>query len=226
MSIKQFLCMLCLALNTALSGNAFADECRPQYLGSPSPLPAADAQFLSNAIAQIKNKNRRELLTILDPKLTLVRRYMSGAAGIKGGNLDVHLNPRQISKDMKIHLPPSKVPEFPWDADSDSMIDIPAVTLTDFSAASFNPKTDGTGIMMGRTICDKANSCDVLPFANELEDLLSGLLHCNKNKEAAYVFSDGLLITDMELMPWPIGTALFFSKQQNGYKLAALITFQ
>ena len=163
---------------------------------------------------------------MLDPKLSLVRRYMSGAAGIKGGNLDLYLKPRQIGGDMKIYVSPMKVPEFPWDPDSDSVVRLHGQALTNFSDASFNPKTDGTGIVIGRKICDGAEKCILLPVANDLEDLISGLLHCNANKETAYVFSDGMLITDMELMPWPIGNALFFSKHPDGYKLAAFITFQ
>ncbi len=225
MRMRQYLYVPLLLVVAALSGNALADdECAAEYAGTRAPLPAADAQFLSKAIASIKHKKRQELLPILDAKLTLVRRLMSGAAGIKGGDLNLYLKPQQLDANMGIHLPATKVPDIPWAPDPE-LITIPAHTLTDFSDEHFNPETDGTGIIMGRTICGADDKCDVLPAYSELDFLMSGLLRCNKNKAAAFVFSDGLLLTDMELAPSPVGQALFFAKRQDGYKLAAFIIY-
>ncbi len=55
---------------------------------------------------------------------------------------------------------------------------------------------------------------------------MSELLSCNADKGAAYIFSDGLLLSNMELAPLPIGYALFFRKHHGGYKLAAIIDFE
>ncbi len=219
---RQYLYVPLLLLIAALSGDALADDaCEAEYVGRHVALPEADAKFLSNVISFFKNKKRDEVLAILEKKPFLVRRYISGGVDSRGGNLETYFKPQQLDKNMVIRIPRMRQHEYL----GSGWIQQPA-QAEDFSDRFFNPETDGTAIVINRKVCDKVNTCDVLPFAGELENMLSGLLHCNSNKKAAYVFSDGLLITDMELIPWPIGSALFFTKHPDGYKLAALISFQ
>lgn len=79
---------------------------------------------------------------------------------------------------------------------------------------------------MNYKACGDDKKCDLLPFGPDFEEMVSGLMHCNANGKSAYVFTDGLLITGMDLIPMPIGEALFFTKTPSGYKLAALIDFE
>lgn len=223
--MKKYLYVPLLIIVAFLSGNALADDdCEAKYAGSRVNLPEADAKFLSNVISSFKAKKRQEVLAVLEKKPLLVSRVVSGGVDSRGGNVWMAFKPQQLDKNMAVHIPAMKLPEY-MDSGENKWIRHPAHE-EDFSDEFFQPETDGTAIVINRKVCDKAETCDVLPFANELEDMLSGLLHCNANKKAAYVFSDGLLITDMELIPWPIGSALFFAKHPDGYKLAALITFR
>lgn len=222
---RQYLYVLLPLVIAALSGNAIAgDECEAEYAGTRAPLPAADAQFLTKAIASIKNKKRQELLAISEPKLQFIRRFGFGVDA-RGGNLWEDLAPQQIDKNLWIHIGKKTLPSYLGEGD----VHLDKQTLKDFDPQFFHPKIDGTGVVIGHKACEGARQCDGVPVMNEVEKFVDGLLYCNKYHNAAFVFSDGILLTDMQDVPGaglPQGAALFFAKTPTGYKLHTLIAFE
>lgn len=223
--MKNFLSILGMLSVMLIAGHVYADEdCDAKYNGKPAVLPEADAKFLANALTLIKNKKRTELLAISEPKLLVVRRYVSGGVDSRGGNLWIEVGHRQIDKNLVVHVPPMKRLEY-LDSGTNTMISHPAQAV-EFSPENYFPETDGTAIMLNRTACGDDKKCDLLPFGPYFEEMVSGLMHCSANTKSAFVFKDGLLISGMDLTPWPIGEALYFIKTPSGYKLAALIDFE
>ena len=142
----------------------------------------------------------------------------------EGGNLWDEFSHKQIDKNLVVHIPPMKLPEY-LDSGKKKMISQPAQEVEFVPKYNF-PATDGTAVMLDRTACGDDKKCDLLPFGPAFEEMVSGLMECSSNVKAAFVFKDGLLITGMDLIPMPIGEALYFSKTRSGYKLAALIDFE
>jgi hypothetical protein len=212
------------ALSSDKGPKVFHSSCKEQYKGVHGNLSAEDAKFLAHALALIKGKKRAELLAITVPKLLLVRRYVSGGVDSRGGNLWIEAGHKQIDKNLDVHIPPMKLPEY-LDSGTDAMISQPAQTM-ELSPENYLPETDGTAITLNRTACGDDKKCELLPFGPDFEEMVTGLMHCTANRKSAFLFKDGLLITGMDLIPWPIGFAYFFTKTPSGYKLAALIDFE
>jgi hypothetical protein len=200
-----FLCVVLIVGISCDRANSF--ECT-RYAGKRVSFSATDAQLINKTLTSIKNKNLKDLRSVSEDKLLLVRRFVSGEAKTRGGNFWLRLSPQQIDKDMQIH--------------------VSGQTLTDFASPTiFDSVISDMGISIDRKICEKVHRCDVLPMWDELENLIYGLLRCGKNGKAIFSFSDGILMVDMELISEsPIGTGLYFSKRPVGYRLSSLIIFQ
>lgn len=208
MKLKKPLYILSMMLMIVLSGQAHADDECGKYGGNRILLPDTDAQFLKSAIAVIKNKKRKELLAISGRNLQFMRRFLTGGADARGGNLWEELKPDQIDEELNIHV-----------RGQEPLSDLQFI----------HPSIDGTGVFIDRKICDGVRKCAVVPVWQELEYLIEGVLECNKNQNAVFVFSDGILLTDMEILEslgLPNGGALFFSRTPAGYKLSVVISFQ
>jgi len=225
--MKRALLLLGVWAALGVAGHAYADaNCEAKYSGKPVALPEADAQFLANALSLIKNKKRSEVLAISEKKLLLVRRYVSGGVDSRGGNLWIEFTHIQIDKNLVVHVPPMKLPQYlVSEDDQNAMISQPAQAV-EFVPKYYLPETDGTAIILNRAACGDDKKCELLPFGPDFEEMVSGLLRCNVNEKSAYVFTDGLLISGMDMIPWPIGHAFYFTKTPSGYKLAALIDFE
>lgn|SRR5574337_1795881 len=208
MTKRNALFIFCVMLIIGIScdrANSF--DCT-SYEGKRVSFSATDVQLINKALTSIKKKNLQDLRSVSEDKLLLVRRFVSGEAKTRGGNFWIRLSPQQIDKNMQIH--------------------VNGQTLTDFSSPTlFDSVTSDVGISIDRKICEKANRCDVLPMWDELENLIYGLVRCGKNGKAIFIFSDGILVLDMELISEsPIGTGLYFSRRAVGYRLSSLIIFQ
>lgn len=224
--MRKLIYALCIVIPVFATSSAYAEnDCQPEFTGRHVTLPEQDAKRLRDVLSYFKDKKRKELLAASAKSVQLVRRYVSGGVDARGGNLWVDVKPSQIDKDLVLHIPPMDMPEY-VDSGSNATVHQPTQAVNDFTYRFFQPETDGTAVVLNRGICRDSKTCSVLPMGPELEQTISGLLHCSPDKKVAYVFSDGLLITNMELIPWPVGGALFFSKDPSGYKLAALISFQ
>ncbi len=205
---KNALLLFCAVLLVGISCNrANSFDCT-SYEGKRVSFSAADVQLINKALTSIKKKNLQDLRSMSEKKFLLVRRFVSGEAKTRGGNFWFWLRPQQIDKDVQIHAS--------------------GQTLTDFSDPTiFDSVRSDVGISMDRKICEKANRCEILPMGDELENLIYGLLRCGKNRKSIFMFSDGILVLDMELITeQPIGTGLYFSKHPVGYRLSSLIIFQ
>lgn len=192
------------------------------YTGEQKPLPAADAKFLSSVIDTFKKGDRRGVLATADRKLQLIRRFGFGVDA-RGGNLWLDLAPRQIDRKLWIHIDEMTLPSYLGEGEEhyDKQV------LQEFSF--FGPKFDGTGTFINRKVCDGVKKCYVLPAMNGVENLVGSLLYCSHYKSNTFVFSDGILLTDMEDVEGaglPMGEALFFVKTPTGYLLSTLISFQ
>jgi len=204
--IAPFLCSA-LLLVALFWNSAYGFDCGG-YTGTVIPLPTAEKDIFDKALVSIRNKDLESLLSVSDKQLLLVRRFVSGETSSRGGNYWVRLRPHQIDKEMGIHVGNQ--------------------ILSDFSdPAIFSLATTNSGIEVSRKICEKANNCNLLPFGDELERLLYGLLRCNESGKSIFVFADGVLLIHMGLITdIPIGEGLFFSKASKGYRLSSLIIMQ
>ncbi len=224
--MKKLSSMLGVLSAILIAGHVYAEEdCKAKYTGTPAALPEADAKFLANALSLIKSKQRTELLKISGPRLLLVRRYVSGGVDSRGGNLWVEFSHKQIDKNLVVRIPPMKLPRYLAGQEGGELESHPAQEV-EFVSQYYFPETDGTVIILNRTACGDDKKCDLLPFGPHFEEMVSGLMHCSANGKSAFLFKDGLLITGMDLIPWPIGEGLYFTKTPSGYKLAALIDFE
>ncbi len=189
-------------------------------VGSPVALAETDRQFLTSVSGMFKNKKRGDLFALVAPNAKIMRRFVE-AAGQRGGDMTREFDRKEFGKDFVIRIPRESVK----DADGNSMV-FRAQTLREFGY--YNPRLDGTAVFMGHKVCDGAWRCDVLPESQELENLIGGLSRCNKSMSNVFVFTDGMLVMDMEKHQGylPTGEALFFSKTSSGYKLSVLISFQ
>jgi len=179
-----------------------ADDC-VRYVGQQAPLPEADAQFLASALTTVNKKDRKAFLALTRRDLLFVRIYMVSASS-RGGDLAERLKPSQIDRDLKFHIE-GQIPLGEWQMPKSQV--------------------DGTGIFIGHSICDGFANCYRVPQMADLPDLIYNLLPCNGNKNAAFVFTDGILLTAIELNQYPNGTAYFFSRTPSGLYLSALVNF-
>jgi len=186
----------------------YGSECNG-YTGKPRALSASEMLLLKKAVDSIRKKDLSRLKENSTQRLLFIRNFISGETNARGGNFWYRLKWNQIDKNMTVHLFGQDISDF-----SDSTI---------FSAVSIHK-----GLSVDRGVCATASSCDLLPKGDELPDLIGSLMECNAGSgRTVYVFSDGILLTDMQLITGlPIGEGLFFSKGPNGYKLSALIDLQ
>lgn len=200
-------------------------ECEPQFSGTHGVLPAKDVSFLADFLSSYENKKRGEVLRNSLKRLLIVRRYVSGGVDSRGGNLWVEVTPGQIDKFLMVHIPAMKLPRY-LASGKEKLIQQDAQDAGFSGSDPYFPVADGSAIFLDRAVCGKDKKCDLLPFGPKLEDLMSNLLHCSGSTKAAYVFKDGMIISGMDLIPWPIGEAFFFTRTPAGYKLAAMIDFE
>jgi hypothetical protein len=210
----------CHALGDELQGDN-QNECQA-FTGSQEKLPEADLQYLKSAVAIFKNKDRKGLLAMSEKNLLLVRR-LAFSVDARGGQLRVEIKPSQIDNQLNIHIGKMTLPSYLGRGE----VHHGPQLLKEFSTMS--PTVGGSAIVMGRKVCDGFQMCDIVPDFNLIEKLIEGLLSCEGYKNTVFVFSDGILLVNMqnvEAAGIPLGEALFFSKTLSGYKLAVLISFQ
>lgn len=179
------------------------------YVGTAIAVSKVDQDIIDKAITSIKGKKLDHLFSVSHGQLLLVRRFVSGEADSRGGNLWLRLRPQQIDKEMGIHVGNQ--------------------ILLNFSETEvFNSVSTTSGVVVGRKTCDRMNSCDVLPFGDALENLLYGLLRCNTSGTAVFILADGVLVANnMRLITdFPIGEGLYFSRDSRGLRLSSLIIMQ
>ena len=138
----------------------------------------------------------------------LVRRFLTGEASHRGGNLWQHIGADQIGRDFQIR--------------------IRSQTLKDFAAdEAFTRLDTAHAVRLHRPVCLATDRCELLPFGDALQYLVAAALECNGARKIVHEFDDGMLVMDMELVDGlPIGEALYFTRRLDGPRLAALIIFQ
>ncbi len=186
-----------------------ANECAP-YLGQKSALPEADVKFLKTFTDAVKNRDRKAFLSMSRRDLLYVHVFTE-SANSRGGDIALNLKPTQIDKELKIHIE-----------------DLRPLGEWRYGKAEI----DGSGIFMGKNICGTDAKCDWEPSAMEAYTKIDDLIPCNDYKNAAFVFTNGILLTAMQVIDHGqygktmSGTAYFFIKTPGGYQLYTLITLQ
>jgi len=140
--------------------------------------------------------------------LLLLRRVVTSGEDSRTGNIRLALRPRDLDAGLNIN--------------------IGGQTIGDFGDPSlFNALNTASALVVQREVCEGARHCDdALPGSEEVPFLIKDLMQCNRGSgKDVYVFSDGMFVTDMQISTGrvPVGSALFFTKQAGGYKLAGLI---
>lgn len=201
-----FILVLGLLFSWQASG---ANECAP-YLGQKSALPEADVKFLTTFIDAVKNKDRKAFLSMSRPDLLYVHVFTE-SANSRGGDISLNLKPDQFDEKLRIRIKGLR-------------------PLGDWQYGI--PEMDGTSIYIGKNICGTDAKCDWEPSAMEAYTKIDDLIPCNDYKNAAFVFTNGILLTAMEVIDHGkygktmSGTAYFFVKTPGGYQLYTLITLQ
>ncbi len=214
--MKARLCILGIVL-ALLSVHAHAKEHHKkmeancaQYSGARADLPEADAKFLAMFNDAVRNKDRKAFLSMSRPGLWYVHVFTE-SANSRGGDLSLNLEPAQIDKELKFHIEDLR-PLDDW---------------------QYNlPKIDGASIVIGHNICGTDTQCDWKPSPMKAFKMMYDVMECNGNKNAAFVFTNGILFTAMEVIDHGKyghtldGAAYFFVKTPDGYQLYTLITLQ
>jgi len=175
------------------------------YTGAAAASSKDVAMVLDKTLAALHGKNVRGMFAQADRKILLVRRIVSSSD--RSGNLRLELLQRDVDANLNIHMGNQVLPD----------LAAPGV----FASIA----TDKV-IAVRRDICEDARHCDdFLPGSEQIPFMLNSLLQCNQNAKAAYLFTDGIYVTDMTTAPGKMatGSALFFNKTPAGYRLAGVI---
>ena len=203
MRIPAILAILLLLIDCR---GAVAADC-DSYTGARADLAKEAAIPVGKALAAIKTRNAKGLFAVSSGTLLLLRRSVSGGEDARTGNIRLPLRARDMDSNLNIHMANQAFTEF---ADN----------------ALFDGLNAGSAITVRRDVCEGARHCnDALPPSEEMPFLVRDLLQCNRTGKGIFVFSDGIFVTDMQMTPdkFPVGSALFFAKEQNSYRLAGLI---
>ena len=176
------------------------------YRASAAPLPKEVGATLDKAFAALRAHNARNLYAISDRKVLLIRRNVSNSND-RTGNFRLELRQRDLDANLNIHMPDRLLPEL-------SQPGLFANIATD------------NGLAVRRDICEDARKCeDLLPGSEQISFMLNDLLRCNQYAKSVYVYDDGMYAVDMAAAPGklPTGSALFFNKVGNGYRLAGVV---
>jgi hypothetical protein len=184
-----------------------AADCE-SYAGTRGDAAKEVTTVVGKALAAIKTHNAKGLFAISSSKLLLLRRVVSSGEDSRTGNIRLALRPRDVDAGLNIN--------------------IGSQTFSEFSDQSlFNTVNTASVVSLQREVCEGARHCDdALPGSEEVPFLIKNLMQCNRSGgKDVYLFSDGMFVTDMQLSAGrvPVGSALFFTKQAGGYKLAGLI---
>ncbi|HEY8024271.1 MAG TPA: hypothetical protein VIF60_06880 [Burkholderiaceae bacterium] len=176
------------------------------YTGSAAAVTKDVAGVLDKTLAAVRSKNARGVFALADKKILLVRRVVSSSTD-RSGNLRLELRQRDLDANLNIHMGNQVLPD----------LSLPG--------AFASIPTDNI-INVRRDICEDARRCDDnLPGSEQIPFMINDLLQCNHNGKAAYMFSDGIYLTDMTVVAGklPTGSALFFNKTAAGFRLAGVI---
>jgi hypothetical protein len=185
---------------------AAAVDCE-SYTGTRADTTKEATTEIGKALTALKARNPKGLFAISSHTLLLLRRSVTSGADGRIGNVRLPLRARDIDSSLNIHVGDQVFTEF---ADH----------------ALFDALNTNSAITVGREVCEGARHCDdALPPSEEVPFLMKDLLQCNQSGKGVFVFSDGLFVTDMQLIAdkIPVGSALFFAKEPSGYRLAGLI---
>jgi len=187
-------------------GSAAAADC-DGYTGTPMDAAKEVTASVGKALTAIKTRNAKGLFAISSSKLIFLRRVVTSGEDSRTGNLRLSLRPRDIDSNLNIRIGDQ--------------------TFSDFALqSSFDALNVGSAVSVQREVCEGARHCDdALPSSEEVPFLIKDLLQCNRSTKGVYVFSDGIFVIDMQSSAErvPVGSALFFTKEAGGYRLAGLI---
>lgn len=185
--------------------SAWGADCST-YRGSAAALPKDAGATLDKAFAALHAHNAHNLYAMTDRKVLLIRRMVSNPDE-RGSNFRLELRQRDLDDNLNIRVAGQLLPELS-------------------RATVFGAVAADSALAVRRDICEDARKCeDLLPGSEQIPFMLNDLLRCNQYAKGVYVYDDGLYAVDMAAAPGklPIGTALFFSKAGNAYKLAGVI---
>ena len=205
--MRNFIIIPAIVLSLVCCRNVAAADCE-NYAGTRVDAAKDVTAVVGKALAAIKAHNAKGLFAISSSKLLLMRRAVTSGEDSHTGNIRLALRPR--------------------DFDAGLNINIGAQSFGDFADPSlFNALNAASTVVVRREVCEGARHCDdALPGSEEIPFLIKDLLQCNRGSgKEVYLFSDGMFVTDMQMSSErvPVGSALFFTKQAGGYKLAGLI---
>jgi len=173
-------------------------------IGIRAPLGKEAADAVGKALAAIKARNPKALLSMAGNRMVLFRRSVSNDGADRSGNVRLILRSSDIDSNLNIRIGGQVFPDF---ADN----------------ALFSSIDVANAIAVPRDICEDGGACENgLPPSVEIPFLMNDLLRCNRTGSGVFLLEDGLFVVDMKIegKQMPLGAALFFSKIGNGYRFA------
>jgi len=204
----QKLSHICLAVGTALifvNNNAQALDCT-EKVSSKAELSRGSYADLGKIISRLKVKDPGALVNEAG-KIEIIRRFASGEASARGGNIAAEIPLTKISRGLTISYGKQKIKDFAIDP---VFVDMDLTTV----------------VRVRQKICSDGTSC-AIPAGDALDHFLAELIECNGGKKAAFEFNDAFVVLDMELIKnLAIGEGVIIQKRQGKLQPKALVISQ
>jgi hypothetical protein len=204
----QKLYRICLAVGTLsilVNNNALALDCS-EKISSRAELSRGSYADLGKIISRLKVKDPGALENGVG-KIELIRRFSSGEASARGGNIAAEIPLTNISRGLTISYGKQKIKDFAIDP-----------VFVDMNLS--------TVVRVRQSICSGGSSC-VISAGGGLDRFLAELIECNGGKKAAFEFDDAFLVLDMELIKnLAIGEGVIIQKRHGKLQPKALVISQ
>lgn len=177
----QILFRICVAFGTALvvaNKDAYALDC------SEKLSPGTEQQYgyydeLAKIINRLKAKDPGALANG-SRKILLIRRFVSGEASARGGNIAAEIPLVTISNGLTITHGKQKIKDFAIDP-----------VFADMNLATI--------VRVRQSICGRGASCSAIPAGDGLDQFLAKLIECNGGQKGVFELDDAFFVLDMHL---------------------------
>jgi hypothetical protein len=200
---------VCLAAGAALivaNNSAHALDCSEKVSRDTGQSPDSYVG-LDKIISRLKAKDPGALANGTG-RIVLIRRFVSGEAAARGGNIAAELPLTRIGKGLTISYGKQKIIDFSID---------PVFADMDLS----------TIVRVRQGVCGDSASCSSFPTGDGLDRFLADLIECNDGKKGVFEFDDAFVVLDMARTGnLAIGEGVIIQKKQGKLQPKVLVISQ